>query len=206
MPYDDPATLTKGEAVYLDILSCLYTGRPALAGPCSECERIFPATELLGTADWPVKSYLILCEECFPVVKARYYRACLACGALHWQRSKGTTHPLCPACNTPENRREIVRVEAERARCARVGLAATLTLREWLDTLAHFRGSCAYCGRHPHTTIDHFVPVMWGGGTTKQNCVPACTPCNSAKHWRHPDTLSDTDGRYSRVREYLALQ
>lgn len=40
--------------------------------------------------------------------------------------------------------------------------------------------SCAYCGRHA-TTIDHIIPRKHGGLSTYENCVAACTRCNSKK-------------------------
>jgi len=40
--------------------------------------------------------------------------------------------------------------------------------------------SCAYCG-NPADTIDHVVPRKLNGGSTYENCVAACTPCNRKK-------------------------
>lgn len=37
---------------------------------------------------------------------------------------------------------------------------------------------CHYCGGKGGT-IDHVIPRSQGGQTTKENCVPACAPCNS---------------------------
>lgn len=49
---------------------------------------------------------------------------------------------------------------------------------------------CYYCGLqstdHGVMTLDHFVPYALGGSNTIQNCVPACTCCNSAKCDRDP--------------------
>lgn len=44
---------------------------------------------------------------------------------------------------------------------------------------------CAYCGR-PGNTIDHVHPQSRGGGTTWENCVTACQPCNQRKADRTP--------------------
>ncbi len=46
------------------------------------------------------------------------------------------------------------------------------------------QGVCAHCGgRFPaHAlTMDHLVPVIRGGKTTKGNVVPSCKPCNTAR-------------------------
>lgn len=46
------------------------------------------------------------------------------------------------------------------------------------------RAPCHYCGGYGGT-IDHVIPRSKGGRLTKENCVPACSPCNN---WR-----KDTD-------------
>lgn len=46
------------------------------------------------------------------------------------------------------------------------------------------KGVCAHCGgRFParELTMDHLVPVIRGGRSTKGNVVPSCKPCNSAR-------------------------
>lgn len=47
------------------------------------------------------------------------------------------------------------------------------------------RGLCAYCGR-PGNSVDHVVPRSRGGGTTWENTVVACNPCNNRKRDRTP--------------------
>lgn len=45
-------------------------------------------------------------------------------------------------------------------------------------------GVCHYCGENVGAmalTMDHLVPIIRGGVSTKGNCVPACKPCNNAK-------------------------
>jgi 5-methylcytosine-specific restriction endonuclease McrA len=45
-------------------------------------------------------------------------------------------------------------------------------------------GKCYYCGASfapKQLTLDHVVPLVRGGRTTKGNCVPACKECNSKK-------------------------
>ena len=46
------------------------------------------------------------------------------------------------------------------------------------------QGVCTHCGgRFPprELTMDHLVPVVRGGKSTKGNVVPSCKPCNSAR-------------------------
>ena len=45
-------------------------------------------------------------------------------------------------------------------------------------------GVCYYCRRHvppAELTMDHIVPLIRGGRSTKSNLVPACKECNNKK-------------------------
>jgi len=58
--------------------------------------------------------------------------------------------------------------------------------------------TCQYCGGRPGVhdlTIDHVVPRSRGGGSTWENCVAACRPCNSRKANR---STHETDLRLAR--------
>jgi 5-methylcytosine-specific restriction endonuclease McrA len=46
------------------------------------------------------------------------------------------------------------------------------------------RGICHYCGKRVpprELTMDHVVPIIRGGKSTKGNVVPACKECNHRK-------------------------
>lgn len=46
------------------------------------------------------------------------------------------------------------------------------------------QGKCHYCNAQvppKELTLDHVVPLVRGGKSTKGNCVPACKACNSKK-------------------------
>ena len=50
-------------------------------------------------------------------------------------------------------------------------------------------GYCYYCKEKvapKELTIDHIVPVIRGGKTTKGNIVPVCKACNSKKKYLLP--------------------
>jgi 5-methylcytosine-specific restriction endonuclease McrA len=122
---------------------------------------------------------------------------------------KGFPHPYgwCPACVAKLQKdiaeywrmgreERIVYMECERAR--ERGLSASLTLQEWEQTKKQFKehwgtdtDCCAYCGG-PYEALDHFVPIVSGGGTIAGNCVPACKRCNSSKGGLHPDEIRET--------------
>jgi len=45
-------------------------------------------------------------------------------------------------------------------------------------------GVCAHCGGRfapRELTMDHLVPVVRGGKSTRGNVVPSCKPCNTAR-------------------------
>lgn len=88
------------------------------------------------------------------------------------ERSKGKApRELEAAWASPEE----LRKERQRAR----------ELRQtpwWRRKLA--RGICYYCGRRfppGELTMDHIVPLVRGGRSTRSNCVTSCKECNTNK-------------------------
>jgi 5-methylcytosine-specific restriction endonuclease McrA len=41
--------------------------------------------------------------------------------------------------------------------------------------------TCQYCGSRAQLTVDHVIPRSKGGGSTWENIVAACAPCNRRK-------------------------
>ena len=76
--------------------------------------------------------------------------------------------------------REAKRVADANLRTEELGLKSTLTVDDWLKTIARYKNTCAYCGRVANS-LEHLKPVKFGGGTTKKNCIPSCSSCNKAK-------------------------
>jgi 5-methylcytosine-specific restriction endonuclease McrA len=59
--------------------------------------------------------------------------------------------------------------------------------RWWKQKLA--RGVCHYCGRHfppEQLTMDHIVPIIRGGRSTKSNVAVVCKECNNTKKYLLP--------------------
>jgi len=90
--------------------------------------------------------------------------------------------------------RENDRVAAQLSRARLLGADATLTLVEWLVTLEDFDWRCAYCQSKPFQVMSHVIPYPQGG-TTSDNCVPACYGCITAKN---------NEFNRARVRAYIA--
>ncbi|MGW8272660.1 MAG: HNH endonuclease [Thermodesulfovibrionales bacterium] len=64
-------------------------------------------------------------------------------------------------------------------------------------------GTCYYCGRKVEAaelTMDHIVPLIRGGKSTKGNTVPACKTCNSKKKHMLPMEWDDYLQRARRER------
>lgn len=75
---------------------------------------------------------------------------------------------------------DVIRAEKEKARALRKSTW-------WQRKLA--KGVCHYCGKKVaprELTMDHIVPVIRGGQSTKGNLVTACKSCNKKKKYLLP--------------------
>jgi 5-methylcytosine-specific restriction endonuclease McrA len=54
--------------------------------------------------------------------------------------------------------------------------------------------TCQYCGSRSNLTVDHVIPRSKGGGSTWDNIVASCAPCNRRK----ADHLPDKAGMHPR--------
>jgi len=80
---------------------------------------------------------------------------------------------------------EKVRSEKEKAR--------TLRKTQWWQRRVA-KGVCYYCsGPTPpqELTMDHLVPLIRGGRSTRGNVVPACKSCNNKKKYMLPIEWED---------------
>lgn len=74
------------------------------------------------------------------------------------------------------------RVEREKAK------ARALRKSQWWRRQID-RGTCHYCGERidpDELTMDHVVPLIRGGLSTRGNVVPACKDCNNKKKYLLP--------------------
>jgi len=66
--------------------------------------------------------------------------------------------------------------------------ARALRKKQWWKNQIS-QGICYYCGEKfspEELTMDHIVPLIRGGKTTKGNVVPACKECNNKKKYMLP--------------------
>jgi len=77
------------------------------------------------------------------------------------------------------------KMEKARRRARKHGLPATASARDWWVALDYFGHRCAVCGcRFETSTVDHWIPIVQGGGTTADNILPLCVTCNGDKGGR----------------------
>jgi len=75
----------------------------------------------------------------------------------------------------------ICRQQEQTRRARKESLPATLTVEEWKDICTSWDNKCAYCSSDNTLAQEHIIPVIKGGGYTKENILPACRSCNSSK-------------------------
>jgi len=86
----------------------------------------------------------------------------------------------------------LVEVTAERIRQEREKARELRATQWWKRKRA--AGTCYHCGgRFPpkELTMDHLVPIIRGGKSTKGNIVPSCKKCNSDRKYRLPFEQSE---------------
>jgi hypothetical protein len=88
-------------------------------------------------------------------------------------------------------------LKSARGRARARGLPATLTEDQWQETLEHFNHLCAYCGKQPWRCVEHATPLP-PGGTTINNCLPACGVCNSLKRGKTLEDMVNGPSTYAR--------
>lgn len=133
-------------------------------------------------------------------------RPCVICKQIY-PCGDGPCTGLCSKCYHTKGGLGIVsKLSIHRNRARDLGLPYSLTLREWYLTLDDFNHFCAYCLHSEYEALEHFIPIMKGGGTTRGNCVPACGTCNRKKRNHHPQEVANRfpKGAIDRISLYLS--
>ena len=124
--------------------------------------------------------YARLCYQCAVNKYERMTHYCMIChNVFENVYAVFSKTMLCENCKYKYGS-EYSRVHSNRTRAKKLGLAADLTLLEWLDILNSFGWKCAYCNNE-FCQMDHMTPISKGGGTTMDNVIPVCKECNYKK-------------------------
>ncbi|HET9109939.1 MAG TPA: HNH endonuclease, partial [Ktedonobacterales bacterium] len=175
---------------------------------CSVCREVIPEREAQashGSAETPYAVDGNVCAGCASAALTFHRVTCPLCGIVGHRLGNfiaiSVSDSICQMCATAYHvNSEHIRVTKQVLRARKAGLAATLTTLEWLQTLIDFGGRCAYCSG-PFDDLEHFLPISRGGGTTAQNCVPACRYCNGSKD--HPQNRRLSPDALAFVGAYL---
>ncbi len=169
---------------------------------CAGCNHYARTADVVAS-DLPWLSQNVYCHECNDRLLAEHTFVCDVCAHTFIAQYPPTPFKVCPECDGPSVTIALSSLQTQLQRARKLNLPATLTPRQWLDTLEYFGWRCAYCLRADFACMDHYIPIVQGGGTTMKNCVPACTSCNSAKGGRPPQGYLIKASAFTRVKEYL---
>lgn len=65
---------------------------------------------------------------------------------------------------------------------------------------AEFDNRCAYCESEAKPTLDHFIPISYGGAHCLGSFIPACFSCNSSKQSSDPYEWFKKQPSFSKTR------
>jgi 5-methylcytosine-specific restriction endonuclease McrA len=177
----------------------LGSAKSTLLKCCSSVSEIKAIIDELSRIEWEP-----LVEES-EIRKEDNLLVCTLCNRLYEKPSyvSPKNEGRCYQCDCKYGY-EQMRVSSHISRATKNKVVATLTVDEWMDTIDYFRWQCAYCESGPFETLDHYIPMILGGGTTKNNCVPACAPCNRRKNATPPNDVSFlSPAKLTYIKNYL---
>ena len=134
-------------------------------------------------------------------VRPLFTHHCFLCGES-FTSTKQRKLVFCLECQISPNYEIACKIRHHLKRAMVAGAIATLTTDEWIGTINYYNGMCAYCLNLPGTVIEHYIPLELGGGTTKENCIPACHGCNHHKKSLHPHLVLQ-ENVINRIEMYL---
>lgn len=175
---------------------------------CVRCGCAFRKDEMIYDPDINIVetySKRRLCGICYfiEIKLNKVYRRCCSCNLemviysshgrlfdnynVNWTFNS-LKYDMCKYCIGKIKKSSIKTVNRNNSRARKLGCQATLTYQQWEETLEYFDNKCAYCLDGPYECLEHVNPLTRGGGTTFDNCVPACASCNARKN---NNSLSD---------------
>lgn len=170
---------------------------------CCLCGKGFHSSKLIR--DKKLKPYYSkgLCLMCHPKMVQRFTKICVECQSPFIE-NQGLPAGVCPMCRITDFEMQANIVATALLRKADSFVDKSLTTDQWMATLKHFNGLCAYCQICAYECLEHFVPIKLGGGTCANNVVPSCLSCNALKKHLHPALVTSIpSSNIERVRSYL---
>jgi len=148
----------------------------------NDLDQIFKQRVQINDEEWSVyrawsSACMSRCERCQEAVAT-------------WHVIRGQKRLLCEACAkrlARHQRTTSTNIGPALKEARRLKLPVTLTLEEWLQTVARFEDLCAYCGDR-WEVVEHATPTQREGGMTFANCLPSCESCN---HFKSSQTLEE---------------
>lgn len=109
---------------------------------------------------------------------------------FYTQTGTGLPSNQCKECTNIK--RSVVRSKARHGKFVskekqRSMEAVMFPIKDWQESMLHFRGGCCYCGQKEGRAKadkfdhEHFVALSHGGKTVKNNIAPACRKCNRSR-------------------------
>ena len=115
---------------------------------CCKCRKVFKYRELHGlNVSWHTNLY---CTECLLMVMKRDTSICIDCGAEFLYRVHRTR---CDQCRIYNRKAQSDVIKHHKRKSKLAGLRHDLDLYDWLYTLNHFDGKCAYCQEQPYEEL-----------------------------------------------------
>lgn len=78
------------------------------------------------------------------------------------------------------------RVRSARRKARKLNAAGDASPEAIEARVAYYGGLCWMCREAEGTALDHVIPLAKGGSNWPANLRPACQPCNTRKHAKHP--------------------
>lgn len=163
---------------------------------CSTCHRILPVSEFYSGLPHTYDGRVTQCRQCIgykgtqrqqeeqTCLAQQELRRCPSCLKIkvfsEFYRNRGKRNNLSSRCK--QCLRDSLKISKAIRLARQAGLPNDFTKENWVQTKAYWNGQCAYCGKEPaQLTMDHVIPLVLGGGTTRNNIVPCCLTCNCSK-------------------------
>jgi len=158
---------------------------------CPKCNQIKPLTSFTKDED-KKDGYKTHCKECRNLAESLYRKA-NPDGIREYQRNYRAENAEIVRDKKrlyEQNNPDMRRAARHRRRALIRNNGGTFTSKELIAMRRVQNGICAYCQRqlNPQVlTIDHVMPLLYGGRHEAANIVLACGKCNRSKGPRTPE-------------------